>query len=208
MLVIGAAVLGGTLLLGMGGYALTHRRLAVVPLIEADQRPLRVKPDNAGGMQVAGADEQVLGGQSGGAERMAPAAEAPAPQALRAQMQAAAPVAPPSPPVATAPSPAEAPAPPVARIVPPPPARPPATGGTMVQLAAVASEAAAQTEWTRLAKKLPDLLGGRQPVVQRTEKDGHPMWRVRTGGFGDVAEATGFCAKVRARGAACTLGTF
>ena len=234
LMTLGAAGLGGLLLLGTVGWAVMGRKPAEVPLIEADARPIRVKPENAGGQQFAGADEQVMGGQSTGTERMAPAAEVPAPQALRAQMQpvqapaaatpgAAPVVVDPSAPVAAA-APAVAgpgasplpdtplrtqPAARAAAVVPKPatPA-PAAAGATMVQLAALESEAAAQAEWSKLSKRLPDLLGSRRLVVQKTERDGKPMWRVRTGGFSDVAEATSFCGKMRAKGASCTIASF
>ena len=78
----------------------------------------------------------------------------------------------------------------------------------MVQVAAVDSEAAAQAEWQRLAKKMPDLLGDRRPVVQKAERDGRAIWRVRLAGFGDVADATGFCAKLHARGGSCAIASF
>ena len=237
--VIGAAAgLGGVLVLGMVGWALVGRKPAVVPVIEADARPLRIKPENPGGMQFAGADEAVLGGTSTGADRVAPNAEVPAPQALRAQIQPpAAPATPAVPVVEAAPPAVPAAAPPLqapvaAGSVPPgvsplpdTPARPqaaakpaavaavpvkpvPATGGTLVQLAALDSEAAAQAEWTRLSKRLPDLLGSRRLVVQKAERDGQAVWRVRTGGFADTAEASGFCGKLRAKGASCTVASF
>ena len=206
-LLMAAGGLGLLLLAGMGSWALMSRHPAVVPVIEADSRPLRVKPDNPGGLQVVGADEQ-----SGGPNAMAPAAEAPAPQALRAQTQAAAPTPAPAP--APAPTTSASPLPdttaaaartPANRIVAP--ARI-ATAGTLVQLAAVDSEQAAQTEWQRLAKRMPDVLGDRRPVVQRAERDGHAVWRVRTGGFADIADATGFCARVRAKGGNCSIASF
>ena len=221
---IAAVAIGSVLLVGMGSWAVMGRRAVPVPVIEADSRPLRVKPENPGGMQVAGADEQVLGGTGGGADRMAPSPEAPAPQALRAQMQQgaqppqpASPGAPATPaPVATAPSasplpdtPARtAPAPRVAAApaVAPRPATP--VSGVQVQLAAVDTEAAAQSEWHRLARRLPDLLGERRPSLQRADRDGHTIWRVRTSGFTDMADATGFCAKMKAKGAACTVASF
>ena len=78
----------------------------------------------------------------------------------------------------------------------------------MVQLAAVDNEPAAQAEWQRLAKRMPDVLGGKHLVMQRAEHDGHAVWRVRTGGFADVADATGFCARVRAKGGAGTIASF
>ena len=204
-LLMAAAGLGALLLAGTGTWALLNRHPVVVPVIEADKRPLRVKPENPGGMTVAGADEQ------GGADGMAPAAEAPAPQALRAQMQ----------PAPAAPVPAALP--PTASPLPDTPSRAataarstssvrpsavPAAGGTLVQLAAVDTEAAAQAEWQRLAKRMPDVLGDRRAVVQRAERDGHAVWRVRTGGFADIADATGFCARVRAKGGACAIASF
>lgn len=195
-----AAGLGGLLLAGLGGWALSGRHAAVVPVIEADSRPVRVKPENAGGLQVAGADGQPAGGPGSRNQGLAPPAEVPAAQALRAQMPPPAAVPQPAPaapavvpPTAAAPSPAAAPA----RQAPVP--------ATLVQLAAVDSEEAAQSEWQRLARRMPDLLGDHRPVVQRSDRDGRAIWRVRTGGFTDIAEATAFCARVRAKGAACSI---
>jgi len=232
-LLIAAVGLGGVLLAGMGGWALLGHHSGPVPVIEADTRPLRVKPDNAGGMQVAGADEQVMGEQSRSVQGMAPRAEAPAPQALRAQQQlpplpdapAAAipvpgPAATPSPsavassgvsPLPDTPrSPARAGAAAAKPAVPAaaPAAAPPAAGVTLVQLAAVDTEQGAQAEWQRLAKRMPDALGDRRLVLQRAERDGKAVWRVRTGGFSDVADATAFCSRLRAKGASCTIAAF
>lgn len=78
----------------------------------------------------------------------------------------------------------------------------------MVQLAAVSSEHAAQGEWHRLQKRLPDLLEGRRLALQHADRDGKTVWRIRIGGFSDVAEATAFCGKVRAKRENCALATF
>lgn len=220
-LLMAAAGLGAVLLAGMGSWAVMGSRSTVVPVIEADTRPLRVKPENAGGLQVAGADDQVMGGQGSATQGMAPTAEVPAPQALRAQMQPAGPLAPPSAATQAAPAvpPAVAPARPVAQAARPAVPQPvsgvtpasrvtPASGVTMVQLAAVTTEQAAQTEWQRLAKRMPDLLGDRQPVVQKADRDGQAVWRVRTSGFADIADAAGFCARVRSKGSSCSIASF
>src|SRR6185312_8021578 len=57
-----AGALGLMLVAGMGVWSLTGRHAGGIPVIEADNRPVRVKPDNPGGMQVIGANEQIMGG--------------------------------------------------------------------------------------------------------------------------------------------------
>lgn len=200
-LLLAAGGLGAVLLVGMAGWALMGRPAAVVPVIEADSRPLRVKPENPGGMQVAGADDGANDGRA--VQGMAPVAEAPAPQALRAQVGLAPRAVPPSVVAAVVPPVIPQAAAPTASV---PPAPQHAVGKAMVQLAALETEAAGRAEWARLSQKLPDLLGRRSPLLQQAERDGKPVWRVRTGGFADTAEATSFCARLRAKGAACTLG--
>ena len=242
-----AGGIGGTLLLLVGGWSLVGRHHGGVPVVEADAGPLRVKPANPGGLQVAGQDESILGGngQGDGQAALAPAPEVPALQALKAQEREAAPASSPvaaqpvslssaqsaeapqaSPPVALAPPPAPKVAEPeavkpslamdakpisTAAAKPAPTARAvaPVTGrGLQVQLAALASEQGAMTEWQRLAKKDPDLFGGRTPNVLRVEREGKVFWRLRTGGFADVAQATSFCARIKSRGAGCSVASF
>ena len=219
----GAAVV---LALGVGGYALLANRPHGIPVIEADSRPIRVKPDNPGGMQVVGAEEQILGGAGGSQDSamMAPAPETPEPQVLRAQIQAArqpapAPQPPPAP-VQSASLPAATPAPTViapaqpqpplvaARIPPPHPAAAPVSNGTEVQLAALETEQAAMTEWQKLAKRMPDLMASRHPAVVKAERDGKTFYRLRTGGFADTAQATAFCTQVKAKGGGCAIASF
>jgi cell division septation protein DedD len=219
-----AGGLGATLVLVVGGSSLISQRSASVPVVQADSRPLRVKPENPGGMQVAGANEDIL---SGGTEakigKLAPPPEAPAPQEMLTP--------PPPPPVAAAPTPVPVAAPgpasaPVAAVAavtaaPPKPvaAKPaaapdkrsiaaPAANGALVQLAAVHSEDAARSEWDRLSKRVPDLLGPHKPTFSKVDHDGHSLWRVRTGGFSDTAQATSFCERVRAKGLNCSVADF
>ncbi len=203
LLVLAACGVGGLLAVGGAGWFVLGRNAAPVPVIEADSRPVRVKPDNPGGMQIAGAEETITGPQA-----MAPATEAPAPQALRAQLAQPAPVTPrPAAALATVAVPAPIPAaalvaPTPVRAVPPPSAP---VGRVTVQLGALETEAQGRAEWDRLAKRMPTIFASRQPLFQRADSAGHTVWRIRTGGFADMAEATSFCTQVKAKGGACSL---
>lgn len=236
-----AAGVGGALVVLVGVWGAVGHRPAGVPVIAADSRPIRVRPENPGGLQVAGANDEILSGgdtdgEAGG--KLAPAAEMPAPQALRAQQDAAraaedaaksvpapaltASLPAPSqtvphqavheshpPPMAALP--AQRPAPPPAQHPAPTASSAPAQtqpGGRQVQLAALGSEEAARTEWQHLAKRMPDLFNGRRPAFSKTEHDGHALWRLRIGGFTDTAQATIFCERVRAKGAGCSVASF
>ena len=205
--------------LGYGGYMMAGRVARPVPVVEADVRPVRVRPDNPGGMQVAGAEEQIMGGAgSGQADTMAPPPEVPQPQVLRAQIEAARqPSPPPAQPVSLSTAPAAPPPPaisavPERRVVvpatPPRATAAPAVGGLQVQLAALGTEAAATAEWQRLSKLMPDLFASRHPDVQRADRDGKTYFRLRTGGFTNVAQATSFCTQIKAKGAGCSIASF
>lgn len=211
LLFMAAAGLGLVLVVGMGVWSFSGHRVAGVPVIEADARPLRIKPENPGGMTIMGANESVMGGHGDGAGEardLAPEAERPDPQALRAQRPAASAAA-----AASAATPTVTAGMAAGELAAPatvtPAARPApvaAAGGTMmVQIAAVDAEALAMPEWTRLSHKAPELLGERKPNIVRTEKDGKTFWRLRTGGFADTATAAEFCRKVRSKGLGCSI---
>lgn len=213
-----ALVVGGAVVWGvsrMGG-------VRSVPVIEADPRPFKVRPDDPGGLRVPNQDELIFDrnrgpAQAGGAQ-LAPEPEAPRLDALRAQVAqpaprpvAPAPSGPVAAPAATAPqaaapqaaAPAAAPAQPAA-----PAARPAPTpnGSIRVQLGALTSEEAARGEWDRLARRHPDLLGAFRPQIVRFEREGQAtLYRLRTGGFADVAAARDFCEQARARSMPCAI---
>ena len=223
-----AGGLGGGLLLMVGVWSLNGHGSGTVPVIQADKTPLRVKPDNPGGMQVAGANDELLTGDATGkAGTVAPPPEKPDPQALRAQAAPAPAPAPaavaPTAPADVAAAPAAPPAktaaaapvahPPVAKT----PARPgvatqsvlgSAHHGAEVQLGALASEQAAREEWERLTRRMPGLLDQHRPDVAKAEVNGRTFWRLRTTGFADVAEATSFCEQVRSKGGGCSIAAF
>ena len=224
-----AGGLGGVLLVIVGVWSFSGRHGGAVPVIEADSRPLRVKPADPGGMQVAGANDEILSGDADAtADKLLPPPETPAPQALKAEeaqpakprepeaqpVRAAAGVAPPPVQTVSLPSPASSAAtapdrrPEIAVRPVPSAARGQAGRSTEVQLAAMDSEQLAMTEWQRLSRRMPDVLGGRQPAVVKAERDGRTIWRLRTGGFNDIAQATAFCERVRSKGAGCSIASF
>jgi hypothetical protein len=235
-LIIIAGGIGGALLLIVGAWSLGGGHSHGVPVVDAPSGPLRVKPANPGGMQVTGADDPILSGDGGAKqpEALAPPPETPEPGALRTPQAGGSPKAAASAPAASrATTPAVAPAPiataplspaatlehaPVHAVTAHPgvPTKPlaaaepaPRTVARLeVQLAAVSSEDAAKTEWDRLARRMPELLGRRHPLVVRAERDGHVVWRLRTGGFDDAGQANAFCEHVRAKGAGCALASF
>lgn len=195
-----------------------------VPLIEPDPRPIKIRPDDPGGLRVPNQDELIFERNRGAplppsGARLAPEPEAPALDALRAQVtqadprpapeaaphpapQAAAPARPapaPQPAPATAPQTTAAPAAAVAL-------RPVPSGRVRVQLGALTSEEAARAEWERLARRHADLLGEFRPDIQRFEREGQPpLFRLRTGGFRDIDSARAFCERLRERRVPCIV---
>jgi len=171
-----------------------------VPVIEPPAKAVRVKPANPGGMQVAGAEDFA----PPGAEKLGPAAEKPAIRALRAKrLEHDAPhvaaVAKVKPAEAQVVSPAAAP-PPLPAVITP--------GGISVQLAAFESEQAAEQDWGKMAEKMPSFFNGHTPDVQRALLAGRTVFRLRTGGFANLATANAFCAAVRNKGGDCSIAAF
>jgi len=164
-------------------------------------------------------------------EKAVEAVPAPPPAAPAAKTPAApAPKPEPVKPVEVVPKPAPAPKPvvekpapapkPVAKPAPAPVAAPApaatanatakATGtagqGYMVQLSAVRNEANAKGEWSRLAKKHPDVLGGLELVIQRADLGAKGVfYRVRAGWFANRGEAKAICDELAKRNVGCLI---
>jgi hypothetical protein len=169
---------GLAILAGLAVYILAgHSHSDVVPVVQADQRPVRVKPENPGGMAVAPEEKPSDPSQS----RLAPGTEEPNLHALL-----------------TMPDPAKS-------VALPPTLSPSHARSITVQLMAAKSEADAQAAWDRLAKKAPELLGSHHPLFQKTNEAGPAPWRLRTSGFADPAQAKAFCDKVKAKGGQCAM---
>lgn len=219
-----AAGLGGALFVVVGAWSTIGGHSDTVPVIAAPSTPLRMKPENPGGMKVAN-NGLILAGKSAesGTDTLAPAPEVPDPQALKTR-HAPPPSTPVSPPAAPKPAVAAAqPAPAASSAVPaakpetakaetpkptPAPAAHSSGHGAQVQLAALSTREAAEEEWRRLSHRDASLLAGRSPTITESTVNGRTWWRLRTGGFTDEAQAKEFCEKFRTGGAACTVARF
>jgi len=102
-------------------------------------------------------------------------------------------------------SPPASPAAPAAEV--PAPAKQ-ASGGHMVQLAALGSEADAKATWGKLSKQATDLLADRTPMIEQKTINGHVFYRLRVGGFDTAQAARAFCVRLHARSIACTPAVF
>ena len=93
----------------------------------------------------------------------------------------------------------------------PSPGKPPQMSGPlggpsssfMVQLGTGASSIALEADWNVLRTRLPHLLGDRQPTITQAERNGHLIWRLQTGTFGNASEAAAFCGEVKSKGGEC-----
>ncbi len=196
-----AAGFGGVLALAVGAFHFGGQgRPHSVPVIAPPSTPVRVKPDQPGGMQVAGADDFAVQG----AEALAPPPEKPAISALRAKKAEH------DAPHETAVAPANAAAP-IVSVAPAPAVAlndadaGPGGAGVSVQFAAFENAQAAGQEWGRLAGRMPDYFNGHAPSVQRARLAGRTVYRLSTGGFPTRALAAAFCAEVRAQGGDCSI---
>ncbi len=203
MLAVAGGLLGAVAV-GAGGFyawqSLTGPR--TIPVVEADPRPFKVRPDDPGGLRVPNQDELILErpsarphGAAPARPAIAPVAEAPDISRLRAAVATPMPAPAPAPmPAAPALTPAIAPLPAAPAVLPqevtrpaaPPaaqapqpeatpaaaPAAPRPAGRAVVQLGALGSEEAARAEWERLTRRAPELFQGRNPQIIRLEREG------------------------------------
>ena len=202
-----------------------------VPLIRADQRPIKVKPDQPGGMDVPDRDKLVFNEKEGGppVEKLLPPPEKPAPLPKQAMAPPPIPAPPtlsatPAPVIETVPAAkptAQPPAPTkatVAKAVPPKteaavkpaaaimPASASSAGGVRVQLGSLRSPEAARDEWQRLKRVNSDLLGRLTAVAVRAEvPDKGTYYRVEAGPLADADAASRLCGELKKRNLGCTI---
>jgi cell division septation protein DedD len=190
-----------------------------VPLIRADERPTKVKPQNPGGMEIPDRDKLIYTQKRAGVEHLLPPPEKPLPRPTAAPTAGVQPEpAPLAPAVAAAPAPPAAPANGIAAPAKPqqaaarPGGKTPAAtaeaaparaGGARIQLGSVRSEEAARQEWDRLRRANADLLGSLSAVPVRADLgDKGVFYRIQTG---PIADADRVCRELNRRNVGCIL---
>ena len=190
------------------------------PVISPPSLPLRIVPEDPGGLEVPEANVPIMSGQSMNMNDVHLASPGVAPDVTALDQEAGlAPHPGASQQVATsstAPIDAIEDKPkslqPAASQVP----RPGSTavsaaaaeGMTSVELARASNENAILATWVKLQQKFPHILSNRQPELLPSIVNGQSVWRLSLGGFGSAAAAQAFCKTLTSQGAACSVVTF
>ncbi len=81
-----------------------------------------------------------------------------------------------------------------------------ADGAYLVQIAALRSEDAAESQWKRVTASAPELYHGATKIIQRADLGSEGVFfRLRVGAFADRSEASAFCDAVKEVGANCIV---
>jgi hypothetical protein len=191
-----------------------------VPLIRADDKPMKMKPDQPGGMPVPDQNVSVYDPKPGAApvEKLLPPPEQPMPRPV--PREAAAPPAPSTAPAQSAPAAAPQQQAAATTAAPKAPAKPapvkePATaapaksvsaGPVRLQLASLRTPEAAKEEWSRLKREHPELLGRLTAVAVKADLGDKGVWyRVQTQSFDNAAAAERLCADLKKQNIGCSL---
>ena len=187
---------------------------ADAPLIRADERPTKVKPENPGGTEFPDRDKLIYTQKRAMVEHLLPPPEKPMPRPTAPS--AAAPSASPQPLLVPAgaanPAPQAQPQQPAgkppaktgsaaAAAAKPPAAQP--TGGARIQLASVRSEEAAHQEWDRIRRANPDLLGSVSATFVRADLgEKGVFYGLQTA---PIADAERVCGELKRRNIGCII---
>jgi hypothetical protein len=186
---------------------------ADVPLIRADERPTKVRPEKPGGMEVPDRDKLIYTQKRAAVEHLLPPPEKPMPRptAPSAAGPSALPKSLPAPAAAGAANPAPQAQSQQPAGKPPIKAEPAAakpttaqkTGGTRIQLASVRSENDAHQEWDRIRRANPDLLGNVSATPVRADLgDKGVFYRLQTA---PIADAERVCIELKRRNIGCII---
>jgi hypothetical protein len=189
---------------------------ADIPLILADERSTKVRPEKPGGMEVPDRDKLIYTQKRAAVEHLLPPPEKPMPRptAPSAAAPSASPHPLPAPAAAGAANPAPQAQPQQPAGKPPAKAEPAATaaaqpataqkaGGTRIQLASVRSEEAARQEWDRIRRANPDVLGSVSATPIRADLGEKGVYyRLQTA---PIADAERVCGELKRRNIGCII---
>jgi len=194
-----------------------------VPLLRADERPAKVRPDQPGGMTIPDQNVSLYNDKPGAppVERLLPAAEQPLPRPTAPPKEIATATPPAMPaigptPTTIAPVTAQSAKPASKTTAKPPqpaataavtPVKAPAGAGPIqLRLASLRSPDAARDEWARLKQENPDLLGKLSAVAVKADLgDKGIYYRIQAGSFSDAATAEKLCTELKHRNLGCIL---
>ncbi|WP_185960884.1 SPOR domain-containing protein [Aliiroseovarius halocynthiae] len=77
------------------------------------------------------------------------------------------------------------------------------SGTRLVQLGAYDSPEVARQQWSVLAARFEDYMGGKSRVIEKAQTGGKTFYRLRAMGFADLADSRRFCSVLMAAKAAC-----
>lgn len=204
---------------------------ATVPVITAENTPVKERPAEPGGMEVPNRNIQVFDritpdGQPQKVERLLPPAETPMARPAPEAKPPAGPLVPDAPAIASrAAAPAPRPAAAEDRAVAAVPVTPPrmedsapkaaapkakaaasAAGAWRIQLGAARDEARAKASIAQMQKANGDLLKGLAPDIVRADLGAKGVfWRMRMGPLADQRAAADLCRKLAARKVGCIV---
>jgi hypothetical protein len=188
-----------------------------VPLIRADARPTKMKPEKPGGMEIPDRDKLIYTQKRAGVEHLLPPPEKPMPRPAAGGAPTLLPeMSQPPTAVSTTASSSAAPAASspgkpagIAKVAAKPGATTPAqpslakANGARIQLASVRSEEAAVQEWNRIKRGNADLLGNLSATPVRVDLgDKGVFYRVLSG---PVADADRVCRELNQRNVGCVI---
>ncbi len=171
--------------------------VADVPLIRADERPTKVKPEKPGGMEIPDRDKMIYTQKRAAVEHLLPAPEKPMPRPIASPTPAAQPEPP-------QPASAGAPAAPGAAAVTPGPVLPaqPQQSGTKLS-GKTASAPVARQEWDRIKRTNADLLASVSATPIRADLgDKGVFYRIQTA---PIADADRICGELKRRNIGCII---
>jgi len=194
-----------------------------VPLIRADERPTKVKPEKPGGMEVPDRDKLIFTQKRATVEHLLPPPEKPMARPGAPLAAAPSPEAQQTPPAVSAPAAAPPPSAPSGQLqqamlkpvekAPPAPSQlakpaaaqsqPAKAGGRRIQLGSVRSEEAVRQEWDRIRRSHSDLLGNLSVTPVRADLgEKGVFFRIQAG---PVSDADRICHELRQRNIGCII---